>query len=176
MQTELDKVVAALAEFYGRESFLFEHDLGERTLTHRLAVHLENQFPGWQVDCDYDRLGERTLRLPHGTIVSTDDHLGKSVYPDIVVHQREIPANLLAIEVRKASNHQPPEHDRHKLRALTDPHLWFAYAIGLFLVLGKNTLVSDVYVGGVVDAPLSAWLAGRLRDARLAEAVMKACE
>ena len=39
------------------------------------------------------------IRLPHGTIVSTDDHLGKSVYPDIVVHQRELPANLLAIEV-----------------------------------------------------------------------------
>ena len=62
------------------------------------------------------------------SIVSTDDHLGKSVYPDIVVHQREIPNNLLAIEVRKASNHQPIEHDQHKLKALTDPHLWFAYA------------------------------------------------
>ena len=95
-------------------------------------MHLEKQFPGWEVDCDYDRLGERTLRLPHGTIVSTDDQLGKSVYPDIVVHQREIPNNLLAIEVRKACNHQPPEHDRHKLRALTDPHLWFAYWIGVF--------------------------------------------
>jgi hypothetical protein len=167
MQTELNKVVTALAGFYGRESYLFEHDLGERTLTHRLAVHLENHFPGWQVDCDYDRLGERTLRLPHGTIVSTDDHLSKSIYPDIVVHQREIPNNLLAIEVRKASNHQPAEHDRHKLRALTDPHLWFAYWIGLYLVLGKNTLVSDVYVGGVVDGSLSAWLAGRLKDERL---------
>ena len=84
-------------------AYLFEQDLGERTLTHRLAVHLEKQFPGWEVDCDYDRLGERTLRLPQGTIVSTDDQLGKSVYPDIVVHQREIPNNLLAIEVRKAS-------------------------------------------------------------------------
>ena len=103
MQTELDKVVAALREFYARETFLLENDLGERTLTHRLAVYLEKQFPGWEVDCEYDRLGERTLRLPHGTIVSTDDHLGKSVYPDIVVHQREIPNNLLAIEVRKAS-------------------------------------------------------------------------
>ena len=72
-----------------REAFLLEKDLGERTLTHRLAVHCEKQFPGWEVDCDYDRLGERTLRLPHGTIVSTDDHLGKSVYPDIVVHQRD---------------------------------------------------------------------------------------
>ena len=130
MQTELDKVVTALGGFYAREAFLFEHDLGERALTHRLAVHLERQFPGCQVDCEYDRLGARTLRLPHGTIVSTDDHLGKSIYPDIVVHQREIPNNLLAIEVRKAANHQPPEHDRHKLRALTDPHLWFAYWIG----------------------------------------------
>jgi len=167
MQTELDKVVTALGEFYGRETFLFEHDLGERTLTHRLAVHLEGQFPGWDVDCDYDRLGARTLRLPHGTIVSTDDHLAKSIYPDIVVHQREIPNNLLAIEVRKASNHQPPEHDRHKLRALTDPHLWFAYWIGVYLVLGKHSAVSDVYVGGVLDQPLSRWFAQRLKDTGL---------
>ena len=65
MQTELNKVVAALQEFYAREAFLFEKDLGERTLTHRLAVHLERQFSGWEVDCDYNRLGERRLRLPH---------------------------------------------------------------------------------------------------------------
>ena len=41
MHTELDKVVAALKEFYAHEAFLFEHDLGERTLTHRLALHVE---------------------------------------------------------------------------------------------------------------------------------------
>src|SRR5260370_14974328 len=168
MQTELNKFVAALAEFYAHETLLLERDLGERTLTHRLAVHLEKQFPGWDVDCDYNRLGERTLRLPKGTVVSTDDHLGKSVYPDIVVHQREIPNNLLAIEVRNAANHQPPEHDQHKLRALTDPHLWFAYWIGVYLVLAKNNVTSsDVYVGGVIDKPVSAWLAGRLKDAGL---------
>jgi len=164
MQTELNKLVAALQEFYANEAFLFAKDLGERTLTHRLAVHLEKQFPGWNVDCDYNRLGERRLRMPHGTIVSTDDEFGKSVFPDIVVHQREIPNNLLAIEVRKTSNHQPPDHDRHKLRALTDPHLWFAYGIGLYLVLGKTSVASDVYVGGVADQAQSAWLAGRLRD------------
>ena len=167
MQTELNKVVAALQEFYAHEAFLFEKDLGERTLTHRLAVHLERHFSGWEVDCDYNRLGERRLRLPHGTIVSTEDELGKSVYPDIVVHQREIPNNLLAIEVRKTSNHQPPEHDRHKLQALTDPHLWFAYWIGVWLVLGKSSVVADVYVGGAIDPALSAWLAGRLKEVRL---------
>jgi hypothetical protein len=168
MQTELNKVVTALGEFYARETHLFEKDLGERTLTHRLAVHLEKHFGGWDVDCDYNRLGERTLRLPKGSIVSTDDHLGKSIYPDIVVHQRDIPNNLLAIEVRKASNHQPPEHDQHKLRALTDPHLWFAYRIGALLILGKNNVdASEVYVGGVLDKPLSFWLAGRLKEAGL---------
>jgi hypothetical protein len=165
MQTELNKVVTALQEFYAREAFLLEKDLGERTLTHRLAVHCEKQFSGWEIDCDFNRLGERTLRLPHGTIVSTDDHLGKSVYPDIVVHQREIPNNLLAIEVRKAGNHQPLEHDQHKLRALTDPHLWFAYWIGLHLALGKKQVtMSEVYTGGVLDQGLSNWFAGRLME------------
>jgi hypothetical protein len=168
MQTELNKVVAALQEFYARETYLLEKDFGERVLTHRLAVHVERLFLGWEVDCDYDRLGERTLRLPHGTIVSTDDHLAKSVYPDIVVHQRAIPNNLLAIEVRKASNHQPPEHDQHKLRALTDPHLWFAYGIGVLVTLAeKNVASSEVYVGGKIDQPLSAWFAGRLKDVGL---------
>src|ERR1700676_1537998 len=56
MQTELNKVVTALQEFYARETFLFEKDLGERTLTHRLAVHLEKQFSGWQAVLHYTRL------------------------------------------------------------------------------------------------------------------------
>jgi hypothetical protein len=165
MQAELDKVISAIAEFYAREGFLFEKDLGERTLTHRLAVHIERQFDGWDVDCDFNRLGERVLRLPRGSIVSTDDELGKSVFPDIAVHHRAVPENLLAVEVRKATNHQPVEHDHHKLRGLTDPHLWFAYRLGVFLILGKKQVTaSDVYLGGVIDPALSNWFARRLRD------------
>jgi hypothetical protein len=168
MHAELDKVVAALKEFYAREAFLFERDLGERTLTHRFAVQLEKQFPDFDVDCDFDRLGPRTLQLPHGSIVSTDDHLGKSIYPDIVVHQREVPNNLLAIEMRKAGNHQPVEHDRHKLRALTDPHVWFAYWIGVMVTLGKTGVTaSEVYVAGRPEEALSHFLAQRLKEAGL---------
>ena len=167
MQDALDKVVAGLAAFYAVETFLFEHDLGERTLTHCLAVHLEKQFPDWNVDCGYDRLGARTMQLPHGSIVSTDDHLDKSIYPDIVVHRRAVPDNLLAIEVRKASNHQPPEHDQHKLRALTDPYLWFAYGLGVYLTLAKKSVTSDVYIGGARNQPLSDWLSERLKGAGL---------
>ena len=168
MQTVLNKVVTALHEFYAHEAFLLERDVGERALTHRLAVQFEKPFSGWEVDCDYDRLGERTMRLPHGSIVSTDDHLAKSIYPDIVVHQRAIPNNLLAVEVRKSANHQPIEHDRHKLRALTDPHLWFAYWIGVLLTLGKTEVTkSEVYTSGALDPALSVWFAERLKDAGL---------
>jgi hypothetical protein len=168
MRAELEKVVKAVGEFYAREGTLFDKDLGERALTHRMAVHLERQFDGWEVDCDYNRLGERLLKLPHGTIVSTDDELGKSIFPDIVVHRRAVPENLLAVEVRKASNHQPIEHDHHKLRGLTDPHVWFAYRLGVLLVLAKGAVkTSDVYLGGTIDRDLSVWLAGRLRDTGL---------
>ena len=165
MRAELEKVIKAIEQFYAREAWLFDKDLGERTLTHRLAVQLEKQFEGWEVDCDYNRLGERLLKLPHGSIVSTDDELGKSIFPDIVVHRRAVPDNLLAVEVRKVTNHQPVEHDQHKLRGLTDPHLWFAYRAGVLLVLARGKVKSsEVYLGGVIDRELSDWFAGRLRD------------
>jgi hypothetical protein len=168
MQAELNRLLGALREFYAHETFLLEKDAGERALTHRLAVHVEKQFSGWEVDCEFDRLGDRTLRLPRGTIVSTDDHLGKSVYPDIVVHQRDIPNNLLAVEVRKAINHQPLEHDQHKLRGLTDPHLWFAYQIGVLVTLATDSVASsEVYVGGAINPALSRWFSRRLKDAGL---------
>jgi hypothetical protein len=171
MRDELDKVISALCDFYGRETHLLQNDLGERTLTHRLAVALESQFPQWSVDCDYNRLGERIWRLPKASIVSTDDELGKSIYPDIVVHHRGVPENLLAIEVRKASNHQAPAHDRHKLRGLTDPHLWFAFRIGVLLNLGRTGIIAcEVYVGGEPDLALSEWLACRLKQQGLAPA------
>src|SRR5258708_13131469 len=100
MQAALDKVVVALGDFYARETYLLETDLGERTLTHRLAVSLEKQFPEWNIDCDYNRLGERTWRLPKASIVSTDDALGNSYYPDIVIHHLRLPPHLLPIKPR----------------------------------------------------------------------------
>ena len=166
MQAELSKVIAALDEFYAREEFLFEKDLGERALTHRFAVYLERQFPELATDCHYDRLGERVLKLPRGSIVASDDHLCRSIYPDIAVHRREIPDNLLAIEIRKATNHTSLDHDQHKLRALTDSRSWFAYGIGVMLVLGKDGVtVSEIYSGGALEPKQTAWFSERLSEA-----------
>jgi len=52
--------------------------------------------------------------------------------------------------------------------ALTDPHLWFAYWIGLLLTLGKRAVpAAEVYTGGARDPALTLWFATRLKDAGL---------
>ena len=57
----------------------------------------------------------------------------------------------------------------NKLRGLTDPYLWFAYRIGVLLVLAKGKVkTSDVYLGGIIDRELSDWFAGRLKELGLA--------
>jgi hypothetical protein len=75
---------------------------------------------------------------------------------------------LLAIELRKASNHQPIEHDQSKLKALTDPHVWFAYAIGVMITLEKGRVAhSEVYAGGAIDPYFSIWFSERLLESGL---------
>jgi hypothetical protein len=52
------------------------------------------------------------------------------------------------------------------LQALTDPHLWFAYLIGVLLTVARKSVIrSEVYVGGAVDRPLTVWFAERLKSA-----------
>jgi hypothetical protein len=75
------------------------------------------------------------------------------------------------VEIRKASNHTALDHDQHKLMALTDAHVWFAFWIGVLLVLDKDHVtISEVYVSGVLDQPLSRWFATRLAEIGLGTA------
>jgi len=46
--------------------------------------------------------------------------------------------------------------------------VWFAFWIGVLLVLDKDHVtISEVYVGGVLDQPLSRWFATRLEEVGL---------
>ena len=129
----------ALGDFYARETHLFEKDLGERALTHRLAVHLEQQFAGWDVDCDYNRLGERTLRLPQGI-----DRLDRRRSRQIGVSRyRRAPARRFRKTCSRSRSARRAITSRSSTTgtscaALTDPHLWFAFRVGVLLTLGKN--------------------------------------
>jgi hypothetical protein len=103
----------ALVKFIERDLYLLEHNLNERTITHKLAEYLRENFVDWNVDCEYNR------NLDEIKEVSLLDTGGKSkVYPDIIVHQRSNNSyNLLVIEPKKSNNQDGEAYDESKLRA-----------------------------------------------------------
>jgi hypothetical protein len=136
------RISSALEQVIAYDFQLLEDRAGERSVAHRLAVYLEREFPGWHVDCEFNRQGETGDRGPKCVSPSLP-HLPESragqgtadVTPDIIVHQRRSPRNLLAVEV-KPSDSADLARDREKLRRyLTEPHLRYAFAI---LVIYRN--------------------------------------
>lgn len=113
------KGVEALLSF---DAELLEHDANERSITHRLAVHLAEEFAGWHVDCEYNRAGHRpkTLEIAPPDGSASDDEHATTVFPDIIIHQRGRSENLVVIEAKKTTHPQlrkGTEFDRAKLRA-----------------------------------------------------------
>jgi len=49
------KVRAATELLIRKDAHLLKIDVNERSITHRLALHLQDAFKGWDVDCEYNR-------------------------------------------------------------------------------------------------------------------------
>jgi len=89
-------------------------DVNERSITHRLGIYLQEQFPEWDVDCEYNRLIDNkkqmvlTKRLKAKIGETTpEDTQAKTVYPDLIIHHRISTENLVVIEVKKSTNPEP---------------------------------------------------------------------
>jgi hypothetical protein len=85
----------ALAEFTRKDMDLLHLSVHEQTLAHRLAIYIEHRVKDWHVDCEYnrDRLFPK-MRL---------SGLNRMT-PDIIVHRRNSPINLLAVEIKKTTH------------------------------------------------------------------------
>jgi hypothetical protein len=98
----------------------------EWAISHRLAVYLESFFNGWNVDCEYTKMGHK-FETKH-------DSNGNYKRPDIVIHKRGLTSkekNLLVIEVKFRNN---DEFDFAKLVEFTsEPYgtRIFQYQYGL---------------------------------------------
>lgn len=119
----IDRVVlgfqVAMGQLYEHDWYLLAHDVGERSITHRLGLYLEQLFPEWDVDCEYNRNGHdpKTVALPDRS--DPEVQRQTSTYPDIIVHRRGSNAeNLLIIEAKK-TRCSPRAHafDRLKVEA-----------------------------------------------------------
>ncbi len=115
------------------DDFLLKVNANERSITHRLAVHLGSVFQGWHVDCEYNRDGhdpenwKRLLLSPECTSRANSDE-GSQVYPDIIVHRRGSQCNLLVIEAKNSTNRTPRNCDLEKLQEYKK-QLHYKYAL-----------------------------------------------
>jgi hypothetical protein len=115
-------LTTALCQLVKCDEHLFTVDANERSLTHRLAFHLERLLSGWDVDCEYNRRGDARKRISEYPVETrTDDDQGRTVYPDVIVHHRGKPSNLLVVEVKKSSSDRGSADDLYKLGQYSAP-------------------------------------------------------
>jgi|YNPMSStandDraft_1061717.scaffolds.fasta_scaffold15950_3 hypothetical protein len=120
------KVEFCIRQLLGNDRDLLEIEVNERSIAHKLAEYLQQQFPKWHVDCEYNRHGIEIKKLGEAR-----------VYPDIIVHLRNTPFNLLVIELKCSNKNY--EGDIEKLKEFTDKNGEFKYKLGLLLkILDKE--------------------------------------
>lgn len=111
---------------------LLELGPSERAVTHRLAVYIEQEFPSWNVDSEYNRQGDEGKRKQ--IILEIGEDPG-DVDPDIIVHVRGPQGpNLLALELKpESSSRAEKDRDRKKLKAYIRQH---GYHHAAFIIYG----------------------------------------
>lgn len=153
----LGSVSNAIHSFLRKEGTLLAIDINERSLTHKLAEHLQSVFGEWDVDCEYNRDINDVKRLPSPTVTNTADTEGSTIYPDIVVHQRRQPNNMLVIEVKKTGSRildDAVRRDIEKLKGLTSTTGQYQYRCGIYLYIdcaGRRISEAHVYENGRRD-------------------------
>lgn len=118
------RVKEALQTLYKNDLFLITNATNEKTITHKLAEYIQPLFPEWNVDCEYNRKGERR---PKSTLTK------HTSYPDIIIHHRNTKDNLLVIEAKTihSRNHKDTA-DKIKIKAyIKEPD--YHYQFGLWI-------------------------------------------
>jgi hypothetical protein len=145
----LRKVNLAIDKFLKSDSVLLEIDVNERTMTHKLAEYLQQEFQDYNVDCEYNRQINDTKMMPQPSIPRkrlnfSKDTDARTVYPDIIVHKRLGDDNLLVIEAKKSSREDNGEWDKEKLKAFKGEPFKYRMALFVNFHIGKNAKRPDL--------------------------------
>ena len=124
------KIDSCIQSLLKNDTKLLSLDVHERAVTQQLAAYMQGKFPGWQVDCEYNRLDDevKRLRLRDGIV---------PVVSDIIAHVPDSEENLLVIEAKKDDGPRVEDGDYERLEAFKD-QLGYKHAIFLKLVTGKT--------------------------------------
>lgn len=139
-------LVAAINELQLKDAMFLDpnFNVNERSVTHRLGMYLADKFPDEDVDCEYNKVYNehsdeyiaKNVDLPKiEKGLTTKDLEAKTVYPDIIVHQRGLQRNLLAVEVKMSWKNTKGGFDLIKAEAYKH-RLHYDHAV--FLVIGPG--------------------------------------
>ncbi len=141
-QILLRQFLQALEEFYDKDKLLIKYKVAERALTHKLAEYLQKKFHDYNVDCEYNKVGEgdpkRVMELisrmcQDGLCYGDCEQCRKNkcvIFPDIIVHHRGKDDNLLVIEAKTSWSNSGQGQDFKKLQALIDSGK-YQYILGI---------------------------------------------
>jgi hypothetical protein len=136
----VSRLERACTTFLENDAALLRVDANERSMTHRLAQYLQCEFPGLNVDCEYNRKGKTPKRL-RGHVdqaITAPDTKGTTVFPDIIVHRRGAQCNLLVIEAKKYPYTEDElNYDKRKLQAYCD-ELRYEYGVLVLFYVGEK--------------------------------------
>lgn len=111
----------ALSKLVQADVYVLRHDLGERCIAARAALHLQPLFKTYAVDVEYNRLGldpKRLLGLPVECAKYRNESDESLAIPDLIVHRRgRSGPHLLVVEFKKTSDRRGPGCDRLRLCA-----------------------------------------------------------
>lgn len=130
------KINECLDKIYSERPSLFElvenKIRSERCLVFRLAHYIQNSFPNYFVDCDYNshmqngqRLNEKPIQDSNGIV--------KNRLIDIIVHKRnnDEDADFICFEIKRWDNYSGRSKDRNNLIKLTTTYNYQDWVSGL---------------------------------------------
>lgn len=134
----------ALKQLLRSDSAILAMDVNERSISHRLASYLEPFFPGWNVDCEYNRNHDDPKRLIiRRRRILSDDTQATTVFPDIIVHRRGTDDNFVVIEMKKTTSQEADNYDLEKLHAFKE-QLGYQFAIFVKVRTGGEPIIESV--------------------------------
>lgn len=173
----IKKIGQAIKILFSKDSYLLENNSSERSITHKIALYLESQYPDYEVDCEYnlnakDPRQRKTIYFDINThpevmnvrqgrrihALSGDEQIELSIVPDIIIHKRGHNKNNCAIIEVKKSTQNPNEiaFDQKKLCYYTSEKCLFRYPAGYLIILNIGSeyfrnIIIESYSNGAMD-------------------------
>lgn len=98
------RLTMALDRLLEQDAALLDEHATERSITCRLACHLQPLFPDWDVDCEFNCWQAPAQRKGHLVVAtSSNDTEARTIFPDILIHRRRHDERLAVIELQKGN-------------------------------------------------------------------------